>query len=291
MSNVLENETQRQNRKPVLLIPLISTFQLVIIRPVTKRIQLWLKNGRCIERAHVRVERSLEKKLASRRDEGRGWVLQRGEGVGMKKRRGSARFGCSWCSTGANCPFYYSAGCKSPAKFDAWLTAGGEGLVEKRGRAWTAACPFQRNFPTLFHPISRPILARSAIFFPSLFNFINGANSLCKIVENNRGALPILNSWTLRLAEKRCRRGRIAASREFVDSRLVVRFRVFSCLFEFLLSDWSLDRQSRNRDPDPFNHSHSILFIRARATERSTIIGEFSNKWIFWRIASGSFFG
>lgn len=104
------------------------------------------------------------------------------------------------------------------------------------------------------------------------------ANSLCKIVENNRGALPILNSWTLRLAEKRCRRGRIAASREFVDSRLVVRFRVFSGLFEFPLSDWSPDRQSRNRDPDPFNHSHSILFIRARATERSTIIGEFSNK-------------
>lgn len=252
MSNVLENETQRQNRKPVLLIPLISTFQLVIIRPVTKRIQLWLKNGRCIERAHVRVERSLEKKLASRRDEGRGWVLQRGEGVGMKKRRGSARFGCSWCSTGANCPFYYSAGCKSPAKFDAWLTAGGEGLVEKRGRAWTAACPFQRNFPTLFHPISRPILARSAIFFPSLFNFINGANSLCKIVENNRGALPILNSWTLRLAEKRCRRGRIAASREFVDSRLVVRFRVFSGLFgSFRIPSFRLVARSPIAQPGP----------------------------------------
>lgn len=77
---MLENETQRQNRKPVLLIPLISTFQLVIIRPVTKRIQLWLKNGRCIEHAHVRKIVGEKVGIATRRREGMGVTKGRRSG-------------------------------------------------------------------------------------------------------------------------------------------------------------------------------------------------------------------
>lgn len=148
--------------EPIIIISLISTF-----RPVNtsncdaKRIQLRWKT---VERRGIERIQWKDKRKSWRRDETKGrdgW--KRGA---VKKRRGSrsARLGCSWCSTGANCPFYYSAGCKSPAKFDAWLTARGEG----RGKAWksgrkrprvrfNAISPrfFIRFRPLLFFPLER----------------------------------------------------------------------------------------------------------------------------------------
>lgn len=271
VTNLCNTKARCMKHEPIIIIPLISTF-----RPVNtsncdaKRIQLRWKT---VERRGIERIQWKDKRKSWRRDETKGrdgW--KRGA---VKKRRGSrsARLGCSWCSTGANCPFYYSAGCKSPAKFDAWLTARGE-VVEKRGKAGgrghvSVSTRFPRAFSSDFDR-----------FFSSLLNE-------CVIDENNRSPpdsdFPLANirrnrnKRTLRLTDKRVRlNSEWGISRVCLraSSFVLVSLRVFSNTSFRLVARtrWFANRATENR---AFNHFYLILFIRTRATERLTIIGEF----------------
>lgn len=252
---------------------------------------------RNIERTHTYTyQRRLEKKLGSRRDKEEG--LRREEGVGrrrwgecsaMKKwgSRGPRGLGCSWCSTGANCPFYYSAGCKSPAKFDAWLTARGKGRGNRGKADGRGRVSVSTQFPHAFS-------SRLSSLFPADFtSTVPPSSSLpCStsstertvrvIDENNRSPpdFPLVsswigrNKWILRSATNVYNawlnsEWSVGASREFVDSCLV-RFRVFSCLFELPPFDWSLDRkligQSRNREQWIFAIFYSICTYSSNGT-------------------------